>query len=70
MKYNIFDRRRRSVYSTKNSTLPLIIQLQLKPRSRIKLFKIVNPTFSVYRNTLLQTKEKIHKTSGKTGSYH
>ena len=48
MKYNIFDRRRRSVYSTKNSTLPLMIQLQSKPRSRIKLLKIVNPTFSVY----------------------
>jgi len=48
MKYNIVDRRRRSVYSTNKSTLPLIIQLQSKPRSRSKLFKIVNPTFSVY----------------------
>jgi len=44
MKYNIFDRRRRSVYSTNNSTLPLVIKWQ----SRIKLLKIVNPTFSVY----------------------
>jgi len=48
MKYKIFERRRRSVYSTNNSTLPLIIQLQPKPQSHIKLFKIVNLTFSVY----------------------
>jgi len=111
MKYNILDRRRRSVYSTNNSTLPLIIKWQSTPRSRIKLFKILNPTCSVYtivlcpelenasndtvtglnwvpgtdkihrqsfrflnefciRNTLLQTKDKIQETSGKTGSYH
>jgi len=48
MKYNIVYRRRRSAYSTNNSTLPLMIQLQSKPGSHIKLFKIVNPTFSVY----------------------
>ena len=48
MKNNIFDRRRRSIYSTNNSTLPLVIQLQSEPRSRIKLFKLVNPTVSVY----------------------
>jgi len=48
IKYNIFDRRRRSVYSTNNSTLPLIIEWQSTPRSRIKLFKILNPTCSVY----------------------
>ena len=41
MKYNI---RRRSAYSTN----PLMIQLQSKPRSRIELFNMVNPTFSVY----------------------
>jgi len=46
MKNNIFDSRWRSIYSTNNSTLPLIIQLQSEPRSRIKL--IANPTFSVY----------------------
>jgi len=48
MKNNIFDRRRRSIYSTNNSTLPLVIQLQSEPRSCIKLFKLVNPTVSVY----------------------
>jgi len=48
MKNNIFDSRQQSIYSTNNSTLPLMIQLQSEPRSRIMLIKIVNPTFSVY----------------------
>jgi len=47
MRYNIFDRRRRSVYSTNDSTLPLVIQSESKPRSRFKLFKIVNPTIII-----------------------
>jgi len=36
--------RPKSIYSTNNSSLPLMIQLQSEPRSHIKLFK----TFSVY----------------------
>jgi len=39
MKNNIFDSRRRSIYSNNNSTLPLMMQLQSEPRSRIKLFE-------------------------------
>ena len=48
MKHNIFNSHRQSIYSTNNSTLPLIIQLQYELRSHIKLIKIVNPTFIVY----------------------
>jgi len=48
MENNIFDSRQQNINSTNNSTLPLMMQLQSEPRSRIKLFKIVNPTFRVY----------------------
>jgi len=46
MKNNIFDswQQPKSIYSTNNSTLPLMIPLQSEPWSRVKLFK----TFSVY----------------------
>jgi len=47
-KQHLWQQTTGSIYSTNNSTLPFMIQLQSEPWSRIKLFKIVNHTFSVY----------------------
>jgi len=70
MKYNIFDRRWRSVYSTNNSTLPLIIQWQSKPRSRIKLLNSKSYFQSVHQRLVPGNCFERHSDRSKLNSWY